>query len=108
MFLASWAHFAQSRWTKQDPGFVKIITDDTFDPMLRGVAAGIIARDSSSIVLGGYSMPLICPYPASAEALAILEGLKFIVANGWTHVVFETDSVSIAKMVNNIINFFNL
>ena len=47
-------------------------------------------------------MTLICPDPASAEALAILEGLKFAIDNGWSHVVFETNSASIANKVNNI------
>ena len=86
---------------KPAPGFVKVNTDGAFDPVLRGAATGVIARDFSGTVLGGCFMTLICPDSASAEALAIFEGLRLAAANGWSNVILETDSASIANKINN-------
>ncbi|KAL4281975.1 hypothetical protein GQ457_03G016840 [Hibiscus cannabinus] len=75
--------FAPSRWRPPPAGSVKVNVDGAFLPSARLGAIGVIARDSSGAVLGGFAKPVPVHGPASTvEVLALFAGLEFAIANG--------------------------
>ncbi|KAL4297910.1 hypothetical protein GQ457_12G014300 [Hibiscus cannabinus] len=63
-------------------------------------AIGVIARDSSGAVLGGFAKPVPVHGPASTvEFSALFAGLEFSIANGWPSALIESDA---AVLVNKL------
>ncbi|KAL4282980.1 hypothetical protein GQ457_16G018030 [Hibiscus cannabinus] len=87
------------RWRPPLAGSVKINVDGAFLPSARLGAIGVIARDSSGAVLGGFAKPVPVRGPASTmEVSALFAGLEFAIANGWASALIESDA---AVIVNN-------
>ena len=64
-------------WKKPGTVSIKINSDVAFDPITGSAVIGVVARNSDGVVLGGISLPLVgCPDAASAEAQAIIAGLR--------------------------------
>ncbi|KAL4310497.1 hypothetical protein GQ457_01G020630 [Hibiscus cannabinus] len=62
-----------------------ISADGAYHPSARIGAIGVLARDSSGAVLGGFARPVPVSGPASSvEASALCTGLDFANACGWT------------------------
>ncbi|KAL4319855.1 hypothetical protein GQ457_18G009980 [Hibiscus cannabinus] len=88
------------RWRPPPTGSVKINVDGAFLPTARLGAIGVLARDSSGAVLGGFARPIPVIGPASAvEASALFAGLEFAIANGWASALIEFDA---AVLVNKL------
>ncbi|KAL4336192.1 hypothetical protein GQ457_07G000030 [Hibiscus cannabinus] len=69
-------------------------------PVFRLGAIGVIARDSSGAVLGGFAKPIPVQGPASTvEVAALFAGLEFAVANAWPSALIESDA---AVLVNKL------
>ncbi|KAL4278662.1 hypothetical protein GQ457_03G017450 [Hibiscus cannabinus] len=80
--------------------FGDINVDGTFLPSARLGAIGVLARDSSGAVLGGFARPVPALGPASAvEASALLAGLEYAIARGWASVLVESDA---AVLINKL------
>ncbi|KAK8684255.1 hypothetical protein V6N13_040285 [Hibiscus sabdariffa] len=92
---------APPRWRPPPAGSVKINVDGAFLPSARLGAIGVLARDSSGAVLGGFAQPIPALGPASAvEASALFAGLEYAIARGWTSVLVESDA---AVLVNKLL-----
>ncbi|KAL4361745.1 hypothetical protein GQ457_04G020260 [Hibiscus cannabinus] len=75
-------------------GSVKVNDDGAFLPSARLGVVGVIARDSSGAVLGGFAKPVPVHGPASTvEVSALFVGLEFAIANGWPSALIESDVV---------------
>ncbi|KAL4318249.1 hypothetical protein GQ457_18G009450 [Hibiscus cannabinus] len=81
-------------------GSVKINVDGAFLPSARLGAIGVLAHDSSGVVLGGFTRPVPVVGPASAvEVSALLTGLEYAIALGWASALVESDD---AVLVNKL------
>ncbi|KAL4341704.1 hypothetical protein GQ457_08G031220 [Hibiscus cannabinus] len=88
------------RWCPPPAGSVMINVDGAFLPSARLGAVGVIARDSSGAVLGGFAKPVPVRGPASSvEISALFTGLEFTIANGWPSALIEFDA---AVLVNKL------
>ncbi|KAL4325039.1 hypothetical protein GQ457_11G026360 [Hibiscus cannabinus] len=75
---------APPHWRPPHVGSVKVNVDGALLPSGRLGAIGVIARDSSGAVLGGFAKPIPIQGPASTvEVAALFAGLEFAVANSW-------------------------
>ncbi|KAL4318444.1 hypothetical protein GQ457_18G009050 [Hibiscus cannabinus] len=84
---------APPRWRLPPTGSVKINVDGAFLPTARLGAIGVLARDSSSAVLGGFAWHIAVIGPTSSvEASALFAGLEFAIANGWASALIEYDA----------------
>ncbi|KAL4283764.1 hypothetical protein GQ457_16G018170 [Hibiscus cannabinus] len=82
------------------PLHLVINVDGAFLPSARLGAIGVLARDSSGAVLGGFARPVPALGPASAvEASALLAGLEYAIARGWASVLVESDA---AVLINKL------
>ncbi|KAL4369227.1 hypothetical protein GQ457_05G022040 [Hibiscus cannabinus] len=91
---------APPHWRPPPAGSVKVNVDGAFLPTARLGAVGVIARDSSGAVLGGFAKPIPTQGPASTvEVAALFAGLEFAVANDWPSALIETDA---AVLVNKL------
>ncbi|KAL4368506.1 hypothetical protein GQ457_05G022370 [Hibiscus cannabinus] len=91
---------APPRWRPPPTGSVKINVDGTFLPSACLGAIGVLARDNSDAVLGGFARPVPVVGPASAvEASALLAGLEDAIARGWASALVESDA---AVLVNKL------
>ncbi|KAL4318836.1 hypothetical protein GQ457_18G009110 [Hibiscus cannabinus] len=93
----------RDRWPCSSPSFGAsgdINGDGAFLPTTCHGAIGVLARDSSGAVHGGFARPIPVISPASAvEAFALFAGLEFAIANGWASTLIESDA---AVLVNKI------
>ncbi|KAL4346671.1 hypothetical protein GQ457_17G008390 [Hibiscus cannabinus] len=88
------------RWRPPPAGSVKINVDGAFLPSACLGAIGVLARDSSGAVLGGFARPVPVRGPASAvEASALLAGLEFAITSGWASALVESDA---AVLINKL------
>ncbi|KAL4332459.1 hypothetical protein GQ457_07G000010 [Hibiscus cannabinus] len=79
---------------------IKVNVDGAFLPSARLGAIGVIARDSSGAVLGGFAKPVPVHGPASTvEDSALFAGLEFAIANAWPSALIESDA---AVLVNKL------
>ncbi|KAL4367137.1 hypothetical protein GQ457_05G021930 [Hibiscus cannabinus] len=86
--------------TPTPAGSVKINVDGAFLPSARLDAIGVIGRDSSGAVLGGFAKPVPVHGPASTmEVSALFVGLEFAIPNGWPLALIESD---VAVLVNKL------
>ncbi|KAL4342296.1 hypothetical protein GQ457_08G031660 [Hibiscus cannabinus] len=91
---------ALPRWRPPPTGSVKVNVDGAFLPSARLGAIGVLARDSSGAVLGGFARPVPALGPASAvEASALHAGLEYAIARGWASVLVESDA---AVLINKL------
>ncbi|KAL4320129.1 hypothetical protein GQ457_18G008360 [Hibiscus cannabinus] len=91
---------APPHWRSPPVGSVKVNVDGAFLPSARLGAIGVIARDSSGAVLGGFAKPIHVQGPASTvEVAALFAGLEFAVANDWPSALIESDA---AVLVNKL------
>ncbi|KAL4319394.1 hypothetical protein GQ457_18G009360 [Hibiscus cannabinus] len=89
------------RWHPPPTGSVKINVDGAFLPTAHLCAIGVLARDSSGVVLGGFARPLPVIGPASAvEASALFAGLEFAIANGWASTLIESDATVLVNKLH--------
>ncbi|KAL4347254.1 hypothetical protein GQ457_17G008900 [Hibiscus cannabinus] len=92
--------YCSPRWRPPPTGSVKINVDGAFLPSARLGAVGVLARDSSGVVLGSFTRPVPVIGPASAvEASALFAGLEFAIARGWASALVESDA---AVLVNKL------
>ncbi|KAL4285392.1 hypothetical protein GQ457_16G017890 [Hibiscus cannabinus] len=81
-------------------GSVKINVDGAFIRSARLGAIGVLARDSSGAVLGGFARPVPVLGTASAvEAFALFAGLEFAIASRWASAMVESDA---AVLINKL------
>ncbi|KAL4325747.1 hypothetical protein GQ457_11G028050 [Hibiscus cannabinus] len=79
---------------------VKINVDGAFLPSARHGAIGVISRDSSSAVLGGFAKPVpVHSHASTVEVSALFAGLEFAISNGWASALIESDA---AVLVNKL------
>ncbi|KAL4304334.1 hypothetical protein GQ457_10G013010 [Hibiscus cannabinus] len=79
---------------------VNLNVDGAFLPSARLGAIGVIARDRSGAILGGFAKPIPVQGPASTvEVAALFAGLEFAIANDWPSVLVESDA---AVLVNKL------
>ncbi|KAL4290070.1 hypothetical protein GQ457_14G014880 [Hibiscus cannabinus] len=91
---------APPHWRPPSVGSVKVNVDGAFLPSACLGAIGVIARDSSGAVLGGFAKPIPVQGPASTvEVSALFTGLEFVVANAWPSALIESD---VAVLVNKL------
>ncbi|KAL4319555.1 hypothetical protein GQ457_18G009430 [Hibiscus cannabinus] len=92
---------APPRWRPPPTGYVKINVDGAFLPTARLGAIGVLARDSSGAVLGGFarSIPVIGP-ASTVEASALFAGLEFSIANGWASALIESNATVLVHKLN--------
>ncbi|KAL4347961.1 hypothetical protein GQ457_17G008400 [Hibiscus cannabinus] len=108
---------AHPRWRPPPAGSVKINVDGAFLPSARLGAIGVIARDSSGSVLGGFAKPVpVCSPASTMEVSTLFAGLEFAIANvpkhfsniiskqisqhnGWASALIESDA---AALVNKL------
>ncbi|KAK8613114.1 hypothetical protein V6N13_104435 [Hibiscus sabdariffa] len=82
------------RWRPPPAGSVKVNVDGAFLPSARLGAIGVIARNSSGAVLGGFAKPVPVHGRASTvEVSALSAGLEFAIANDWPSALVEFDAV---------------
>ncbi|KAL4319353.1 hypothetical protein GQ457_18G009190 [Hibiscus cannabinus] len=91
---------APPRWRPPPTGSIKINVDGVFLPSAHLGAIGVLARDSSGAILGGFARPVPVVGPASAvEASTLLTGLEYAIALGWASALVESDAaVSVNKL----------
>ncbi|KAL4353226.1 hypothetical protein GQ457_06G012480 [Hibiscus cannabinus] len=91
---------APPHWRPPPVGSVKVNVDGAFLPSACLGAIGVIARDSSGAVLGGFAKPIPVQGPASTvEVATLFAGLEFAVANAWPSALIESDA---AVLVNKL------
>ncbi|KAL4323175.1 hypothetical protein GQ457_11G026520 [Hibiscus cannabinus] len=91
---------APPHWRRPPVGSIKVNVDGAFLPSARLGAIGVIARDSSGAVLGGFAKPIPIQGPASTvEVAALFAGLEFAIANDWPSALIESDA---AVLVNKL------
>ncbi|KAL4318409.1 hypothetical protein GQ457_18G009240 [Hibiscus cannabinus] len=82
-------------------GSIKINIDGEFLPTACLGAIGVLARDSSGAVLGGFVRHIPVIGPASAvEASALFAGLEFAIANGRASALIESDAAVLVKKLH--------
>ncbi|KAL4324720.1 hypothetical protein GQ457_11G026460 [Hibiscus cannabinus] len=87
-------------WRPPPVGSVKVNVDGAFLPFARLGAIGVIARDRSGAVLGGFAKHIPIQGPTSSvEVAALFTGLEFAVANAWPTALIESDA---AVLVNKL------
>ncbi|KAL4349014.1 hypothetical protein GQ457_17G008850 [Hibiscus cannabinus] len=88
------------RWRPPPAGSVKVNVDGAFLLSARLGAIGVIARDSSGAVLGGFAKPVpVHGHASTVEVSALSAGLEFAIANGWPSALIESDA---AVLVNKL------
>ncbi|KAL4369465.1 hypothetical protein GQ457_05G022150 [Hibiscus cannabinus] len=89
------------RWCPPPVGSVKVNVDGAFLPSARLGAIGVIARDSSGAVLGGFVKPVPVHGPASTvEVSALFAGLEFAIANAWPSALIESDATVLVNKLH--------
>ncbi|KAL4283960.1 hypothetical protein GQ457_16G018020 [Hibiscus cannabinus] len=79
---------------------IKINVDSAYLPSASTGAIGVLARDSSRAVLGGFAQLVPVSGPASSvEASGLCAVLDFAITCGWTSAIVESDA---ATLVNKI------
>ncbi|KAL4282528.1 hypothetical protein GQ457_16G017950 [Hibiscus cannabinus] len=92
---------ALPRWCPPSIGYVKVNVDGAFLPSARLGAIGVVARNSSGAVLGGFVKPIPVHGPASTvEVSALFAGLKFAVANAWPSALIESDATVLVNKLH--------
>ncbi|KAL4295524.1 hypothetical protein GQ457_12G000060 [Hibiscus cannabinus] len=80
---------------------IKVNVDGAFLPSVRLGAIGVIARDSSGAVLGGFAKPVPVHGPASTvEDSALFAGLEFAIANAWPSALIESDATVLVNKLH--------
>ncbi|KAK8544224.1 hypothetical protein V6N13_116505 [Hibiscus sabdariffa] len=98
--VSPFAATAPPHWRPPPVGYIKVNVDGAFLPSVRLGAIGVIARDSSGAVLGGFAKPVPIQGPASTvEVAALFAGLEFAIANDWPSALIESDA---AVLVNKL------
>ncbi|KAM7514747.1 hypothetical protein LguiA_004330 [Lonicera macranthoides] len=81
-------------------GSVKINVDTAFNPISGWFGVGVICRDERGRVIGATAIPVpACLGVVEAEALAVLEGLRFASLLGLQSVKINSDSLRVVNMV---------
>ncbi|KAL4278003.1 hypothetical protein GQ457_03G016860 [Hibiscus cannabinus] len=89
------------RWRPPLAGSVKINVDGAFLPSACLGAIGVIARDSSGAVLGGFAKPVPIHGPTSSmEVSALFAGLEFSIAKDWPSALIESDVVVLVNKLH--------
>ncbi|KAK8556537.1 hypothetical protein V6N12_002936 [Hibiscus sabdariffa] len=83
--------------------YVKINVDVAFDASTGRASSGVVVRDSNNLVLGSCVLPTTnISSSFVAEALAAVQGLRFTLDLGCTHVVLESDSFTIISKLMSV------
>ncbi|PON48859.1 Allosteric substrate binding domain containing protein [Parasponia andersonii] len=90
---------APVRWLQPPPPWVKINMDAAV--RVEASIAAAVARNEQGSVLGRKTKEFPYPNPLVAEALALLHGLEFAVANEWKFVVLESDCMEELRSWND-------
>ncbi|KAL4296684.1 hypothetical protein GQ457_12G014330 [Hibiscus cannabinus] len=89
------------RWCPPPAGSVKVNVDGAFLPSARLCAIGVIARDCTGAVLGGFAKPVPVHGPASTvEVSDLFAGLEFAIANAWPSALIESDAVVLVNKLH--------
>lgn len=87
----------QLGWERPDLGAITVNCDAAWNPTTRRGGISVIARDGEGRPCGGRIMQLESNSIEELKALAIMEGVKFVVEERWLKVRIESD----AEMVIN-------
>lgn len=88
------------RWTKPQPGWVKINVDGSWVADTDACGIGVVARDSDGAFLAGKALHVTDIFSAvQAEAVAAREGAVMAVERGFPNFVIESDSLQIVTAV---------
>ncbi|XP_075098808.1 uncharacterized protein LOC142175727 [Nicotiana tabacum] len=89
--------FIMVKWLKPPPVFMKLNSDGS---CLDGnCGGGGIVRGSDGCLIMAYSLPLGQGTSNTAEASALLYGLKWCINNGFNSIIGETDSLILQNSV---------
>ncbi|KAL4347887.1 hypothetical protein GQ457_17G013650 [Hibiscus cannabinus] len=84
-------------------GFVKINTDGAFNQSTHEAGIGVIARNSTGEVLGGFAQHSGISIDAlHTEFLAVVAGIQFAREKDWRDVHIETDSTIVVNKFNRV------
>ncbi|KAL4279259.1 hypothetical protein GQ457_03G017210 [Hibiscus cannabinus] len=88
-------------WHPPPGDFIKINTDGAFNPSTYEARIGVIARNSTGEVLGGFAQHSgVSTDALHTEFLAVVAGLQLAREKGWRFVHIETDSATVVNKFN--------
>ncbi|KAM6574308.1 hypothetical protein CsatA_022635 [Cannabis sativa] len=94
------------QWTAPDFPFVKVNVDGTLFSAQGLYGLGLIARSAAGLVLGAKSLSREGSLqPHIVEVIGIKEALSWSKANGWSHIVVESDCL---RVINDLQKFKNM
>jgi ribonuclease HI len=93
----------QVQWEKPPVGWIKCNTDAAFHDAHNTTSAGWILRNN----MGNFVMAGTAWYQGKysiieGEAMALLEAMKTMEQNGFSHVIYETDSKNVVDAIHNL------
>jgi ribonuclease HI len=93
----------QERWQKPPAGWFKCNTDAAFHDASNRTSAGWILRNyTGNFVMAGTAWYQGKYSIIEGEAQALLEAMRTMEQNGFSHVIFETDSKNVVDAIHNI------
>nr|GMC47434.1 uncharacterized protein LOC109164833 [Ipomoea batatas] len=100
--LVDQAHVVSSKWTKPEPGWLKINVDAALDVRKGGMGLGWVIRDANGIFKAARAVPVtgVCS-PTEAETMAIRELLSWLKDQSPSQVLIETDALKVVQGLNS-------
>jgi ribonuclease HI len=93
----------QERWQKPPAGWFKCNTDAAFHDDSNRTSAGWILRNyTGNFVMAGAAWYQGKYSIIEGEAKALLEAMRTMEQNGFSHVIFETDSKNVVDAIHNL------
>jgi ribonuclease HI len=93
----------QVRWQKPPVGWFKCNTDAAFHDASNKTSAGWILRNyTGNFVMAGTAWYQGKYSIIEGEAKALLEAMRTMEQNGFSHVIFETDSKNVVDAIHNL------
>ncbi|KAM7480459.1 hypothetical protein LguiA_028672 [Lonicera macranthoides] len=87
-------------WGKPKEGEFKLNVDTAVNPVSGRTGLGIICRNSTRVVVGARAIPICSAMGVeAAEALAVLEGLRFADSLGLQAIEINSDALRVIKML---------
>ncbi|KAL4368983.1 hypothetical protein GQ457_05G013760 [Hibiscus cannabinus] len=88
-------------WTPPESGIIKLNCDAAFDKISGCATTAVIARDSSSCLIGGISSSFLATSASSAEAYAIRLGAILAKEKGYANVIFESNNLGVINRLKS-------
>ncbi|XP_057453159.1 uncharacterized protein LOC130745025 [Lotus japonicus] len=84
-------------WVHPPQGIIKINVDASIKDPNPSCCLGVVARDHTGILIMGAAMRSFASSPASAEALALREGVILAANLGWNRILVESDCLALVE-----------